>query len=60
MCNNYLKTKKQVQVSLDLGEGHKLAALGELVQTVEVPAGGQKRVDWRVQSRPAKAKRRFG
>ena len=46
--NNDLKTKKQVQVALDLGEGHKLAALGELVQTVEVPAGSQKRVDWRV------------
>ena len=38
--NNDLKTKKQVQVALDLGEGHKLAA-GELVQTIEVPAGGR-------------------
>ncbi len=44
---NDLKTKKQVQVALELGD-HQLVPLGDAVQQVEVPAGGQTRVDWRV------------
>ena len=43
---NDLKTKKQVQVA-ELAD-HRLVPLGDLVQQVEVPAGGQTRVDWRV------------
>jgi hypothetical protein len=51
--HNYLKTAKSVSVSLDLG-GNVLAPIGidnrdnSLAQTVEIPAGGEKRVDWRV------------
>ena len=44
---NDLKTKKLVQVALELGD-RKLVPLGDAVQQVEVPAGGQTRVDWRV------------
>ena len=45
--HNYLKSEKSVKVSLDL-EGGTLAATGEVERTVSIPAGGEKRVDWRV------------
>ncbi|MBX3413772.1 MAG: alpha-2-macroglobulin [Pirellulales bacterium] len=45
--HNYLKTAKQVEVVLELA-GENLVPLGELRQTVEIPAEGEKRVDWRV------------
>ena len=52
--HNYLKTAKSVNVSLSLA-GNVLAPIGvdnrdnSLAQVVEIPAGGEKRVDWRVQ-----------
>jgi uncharacterized protein YfaS (alpha-2-macroglobulin family) len=45
--HNYLKTEKLVTVSLDLAGG-TLASLANLTQQVSIPAGGEKRVDWRV------------
>jgi uncharacterized protein YfaS (alpha-2-macroglobulin family) len=45
--HNYLKTDKQVTVSLEL-EGNTLADLGQAVQHVRIPSGGEQRVDWRV------------
>jgi uncharacterized protein YfaS (alpha-2-macroglobulin family) len=45
--HNYLKTAKKVDVSLVLGIG-VLAATSDLHQQVSIPAGGEKRVDWRV------------
>jgi uncharacterized protein YfaS (alpha-2-macroglobulin family) len=45
--HNYLKTAKQVRVVLELGGG-TLEALSEASQTVEIPADGEKRVDWKV------------
>ena len=45
--HNYLKTDKKVHVSLEL-EGGTLAALGSADPEVSIPAGGEKRVDWRV------------
>jgi uncharacterized protein YfaS (alpha-2-macroglobulin family) len=45
--HNYLKDAKQVRVQLDL-EGDTLTGPETLVQTVEIAAGGEKRVDWRV------------
>jgi uncharacterized protein YfaS (alpha-2-macroglobulin family) len=45
--HNYLKSNKQVKVALELGGG-TLAATDELVRMVSIPAGGEKRVDWRV------------
>jgi hypothetical protein len=60
--HNYLKNAKSVKVTLDLG-GNVLAALdaanpaGPLTQIAEVPAGGEKRIDWRVHVlRPGEAK----
>jgi uncharacterized protein YfaS (alpha-2-macroglobulin family) len=46
--HNYLKTQKNVEVSLEL-EGGTLGSLTELKQHVMVPAGRDQRVDWRVQ-----------
>lgn len=46
--HNYLKSEKSVQVSLEL-DGGTLAAIGETTRTVRIPAGGEQRVDWRVQ-----------
>ena len=43
--HNYLETAKAVQVQLEL-DGSQLVAKGTLNQTVEVPAGGETRVDW--------------
>jgi len=45
--HNYLPTAKQAQVSLEL-DGPTLAPLQEMVQTVNIEAGGEVRVDWRV------------
>jgi len=45
--HNYLKTAKSVQVSLEF-DGAILKPLDEVTRTIEVPAGGEKRVDWRV------------
>jgi uncharacterized protein YfaS (alpha-2-macroglobulin family) len=53
--HNYLKSAKQVKVTLDLG-GNTLAPIvgtsldGNLTQTVEIPADGEKRVDWWVKA----------
>ncbi len=45
--HNYLKTKKSVQVRLEL-EGGQLAPLGPLEQTAAIEPEGEARVDWRV------------
>ncbi|MGC3967082.1 MAG: alpha-2-macroglobulin family protein [Pirellulales bacterium] len=45
--HNYLKTAKQVRVVLEVG-GKTLEPLSEASQTVEIPADGEKRVDWKV------------
>ena len=45
--HNYLAEAKQVQVVLEL-EGPTLEPLGDLVQTVQIAAGAEQRVDWRV------------
>jgi len=44
---NELKSAKSVQVTLDLAGG-TLESLSPLTSTVEIPAGGEQRVDWRV------------
>src|SRR5262249_18855153 len=48
--HNYLKSEKVVKVALEL-DGGTLALLkaGERVRSVTIPAGGEKRVDWRVE-----------
>src|SRR5205807_4720155 len=45
--HNYLKKEKTATVSLDLSGG-TLAVLGESTVKVKIPAGSEKRVDWRV------------
>lgn len=57
--HNYLKSKKSIQVALEL-EGHCLvlaapgsaggaaATSNDLIRTIEVDANGEQRVDWRV------------
>ncbi|QDS98988.1 alpha-2-macroglobulin family protein [Adhaeretor mobilis] len=45
--HNYLKTSKQVRVKLEL-EGNVLEGPEQLETTIEVPADGEQRVDWRV------------
>jgi uncharacterized protein YfaS (alpha-2-macroglobulin family) len=45
--HNYLKTEKNVEVTLEL-DGNALSALGEAKQHLSIPAGRDKRVDWRV------------
>jgi alpha-2-macroglobulin len=45
--HNYLKNPKPVQAVLEL-DGKTLMPMGELKQSVEIEAGGEKRVDWRV------------
>jgi uncharacterized protein YfaS (alpha-2-macroglobulin family) len=45
--HNYLKADKKVNVSLEL-EGKTLEAMTGLAQQVSIPAGGEKRIDWRV------------
>src|SRR5207302_2294105 len=45
--HNYLKKEKTATVSLDLSGG-TLSVLGESTVKVKIPAGSEKRVDWRV------------
>jgi alpha-2-macroglobulin len=45
--HNKLKNAKKVQVILEL-DGSVLEPLGETAQSVEIAAGGEHRVDWRV------------
>ncbi len=45
--HNYLQSAKSVRVRLQL-EGGTLEALEEVERAVEIPAGGEIRVDWRV------------
>jgi uncharacterized protein YfaS (alpha-2-macroglobulin family) len=45
--HNYLKSKKKVQVALEL-DGGQLKPLGELVQSVEVAPNEESRIDWRI------------
>ncbi|MAT69337.1 MAG: alpha-2-macroglobulin [Planctomycetaceae bacterium] len=47
--HNYLDQAKQVRVKLDL-EGGALSGPDMLEETIEVPAGGEYRVDWRVKA----------
>ncbi|QDT97044.1 alpha-2-macroglobulin family protein [Gimesia aquarii] len=47
--HNYLKTSKQVKVVLEL-DGDTLQPLNGAAQTVEIPANGEKRIDWRVKA----------
>ncbi len=47
--HNYLKNAKQVQVLLEL-DGRTVEPLGPAERTVEVAAGGEARVDWRVKA----------
>jgi uncharacterized protein YfaS (alpha-2-macroglobulin family) len=47
--HNYLKESKRIRVRLEL-EGETLEGPSELEETVEIPAGGEKRVDWRVKA----------
>jgi hypothetical protein len=47
--HNRLKTAKSVRVVLEL-EGKSLTPLGETSRTVEIMAGGEARVDWRVKA----------
>ncbi len=48
--HNYLPDAKQVQVRLE-SDGGRLALPDEAEQVVEIPAGGERRVDWRVKAR---------
>jgi alpha-2-macroglobulin len=45
--HNYLKEAKQVTVRLEL-EGDSLRGPGTLEEKIEIPADGEKRIDWRV------------
>ncbi|MBY0522870.1 MAG: hypothetical protein K2R98_05710 [Gemmataceae bacterium] len=45
--HNYLKTAKEVTVTLEL-EGNVLYSITKQEQRVVIPAGGEKRIDWRV------------
>jgi hypothetical protein len=47
IVHNFLKTKKSVQVAMELG-GKMLQPLDDLARTVEIAPQGQSRVDWRV------------
>jgi uncharacterized protein YfaS (alpha-2-macroglobulin family) len=47
--HNYLKTAKEVRVRLEL-EGDVLEGPESLEKTVEIPADGEARVDWRVKA----------
>jgi alpha-2-macroglobulin len=47
--HNHLKSAKSVRVVLEL-EGKTLSPLGETSHTVEIPADGEARVDWRVKA----------
>jgi uncharacterized protein YfaS (alpha-2-macroglobulin family) len=45
--HNYLTTAKQVHVQLEL-EGNTIELPSAAESTIEIPAGGERRVDWRV------------
>ncbi|MCC7474555.1 MAG: alpha-2-macroglobulin [Pirellulales bacterium] len=47
--HNYLPTAKQVKVRLEL-DGNTLELPTAAESTVEIPAGGERRVDWRVKA----------
>lgn len=47
VVHNYLQTAKTVQVVLEQ-EGGQLQLSGDAVRSVDVPAGGEVRVDWQV------------
>ena len=47
VVHNFLKTKKSVQVAMELG-GKTLQSLDELTHTVAIAPQGEARVDWRV------------
>ncbi|HSG71512.1 MAG TPA: MG2 domain-containing protein, partial [Planctomycetaceae bacterium] len=47
--HNYLAESKQVTAVLEL-DGGQLTPLDELTRSIEVPAGGETRVDWRVKA----------
>ena len=47
--HNHLKTAKSVRVVLQL-EGKSLTPMGETSRTVQIAAGGEARVDWRVKA----------
>ncbi len=47
VVHNYLKTKKTAQVALEVDK-KLLEPLDELVKSVEIEAGGEARVNWRV------------
>ena len=47
--HNYLKDAKQVKVRLEQ-DGNCLDLPADTEQTIEVPAGGEQRVDWRVKA----------
>ena len=47
IVHNYLKTAKRMTAALEL-DGDCLTALGDSTRQVEVPSGGEVRVDWRV------------
>ncbi len=47
--HNYLKSAKQVSVSLEL-DGQSLEPMTDVTRQVEVPSGGEARVDWRVKA----------
>lgn len=49
VVHNYLKEAKQVEVQLEL-EGGTLEAPPTVSETVEIPPGGEQRVDWRVKA----------
>ena len=48
--HNYLAGAKTVQVALEL-DGDQLEAMGQVVQSVQIPAEGEARIDWRVKVR---------
>jgi uncharacterized protein YfaS (alpha-2-macroglobulin family) len=47
--HNYLPTAKQVKARLEL-DGKTLELPTEAEQSIEIPAGGERRVDWRVKA----------
>jgi uncharacterized protein YfaS (alpha-2-macroglobulin family) len=47
IVHNYLKTKKNVKVSLEL-EGKTLEPMNDLNRSVQIESNGETRVDWRV------------
>jgi alpha-2-macroglobulin len=47
VVQNYLDVDKRAEVSIDLG-GNLMTTSDPMVQMVNIPAGGSKRVDWRV------------